>query len=254
MSRVLVWYSSGAPSAVTWDLAVKKYGPSVQAVKCNTAANENPDNARFDAEVERWVGGKITVLSSKKYAVIEEVFDKRKWMSGPDGAPCTTELKKIPRFDFQQPDDLHMFGFTADEERKSRLPDFEAANHDLRLEWILRDMGYTRQDCFRTLLKAGIEVPIMYRQGFKNNNCIGCVKASSPAYWRKVEILYPDIFKRRCEQSRRIGAKLVEVHGERVYLDELHLYPEAIGRYKGYEKILEDVSCGPECAPKARAA
>ena len=33
--------------------------------------------------------------------------------------------------------------------------------------------------------------------------------------------VWPDVFADRAEQSRRIGAKLVQVNGQRVFLDEL---------------------------------
>ena len=32
---------------------------------------------------------------------------------------------------------------------------------------------------------------------------------------------HPEVFKERAEQSRRLGAKLVRVKNERIYLDEL---------------------------------
>ena len=82
----------------------------------------------------------------------------------------------------------------------------------------------------------------MYLLGYKNNNCLGCVKASSPAYWAKVKRDFPEVFKKRAEQSRAIGCKLTRIKNKRIFLDAL---PEGnFGRYK-----VEDISCGPECAP-----
>jgi hypothetical protein len=64
-------------------------------------------------------------------------------------------------------------------------------------------------------------VPIMYKLGFHNNNCIGCVKATSPNYWSLTRQHFPAVFNRMAELSRRKGAKLCEIHKERVFIDEI---------------------------------
>lgn len=244
MSRVIAWFSHGAASAVAAKLAIEKYGDAVEVVYCDTSRDEHQDNIRFRARVEEWIGKPVKVIASEKFRTIVEVAEKERYMAGPDGARCTVELKKIPRFNYQYADDLHIYGFTSDKRELARIVRFEENNHDLRLEWILRDSGITKRKCFLALLAAKIELPIMYRQGFKNNNCIGCFKASSPGYWNLTRVLYPDIFAQRAELSRRLGVRLVEAkHHQRIFLDELD--PALKGRYKA-----ENISCGPECAPK----
>lgn len=205
---------------------------------CNTSRNEHPDNARFKADVERWLGVTVKLLNNAKYSTVEEVFDGERYMSGPAGARCTTELKKKPRFQYQDAADTHIFGLTADEE--DRIEQFEGNNHELLLEWPLRDAGLTKADCLKVVADAGIELPWMYRLGYANNNCLGCVKATSPSYWNKVRVDFPDAFASRCEQSRRLGVRLVRYKGERIFLDEL---PAA-----ATEQIKEDLSCGPQCS------
>jgi hypothetical protein len=76
----------------------------------------------------------------------------------------------------------------------------------------------TKQKCFDILKKANIKLPEIYSiksrfaDGFPNANCIGCVKAGSPTYWNHVRETFPEVFKLREIQSRKIGAKLVSVH------------------------------------------
>lgn len=106
---------------------------------------EHPDNGRFFLDVEQWIGRKITIIRSDKYATVDEVFEKRRYMSGSKGAPCTTEMKKFPRVAFQQPDDIHIFGYTAEEEKRAER--FEDNNPELRVEWILIDQGVTKESC-----------------------------------------------------------------------------------------------------------
>jgi len=239
-NRTVVWFSCGAASACAAKLAVKKY-QNCHIVYCNTLASEHPDNSRFLKDVEAWVGKPVEIIESDEFKTVEEVWDKRKYMAGVKGAPCTTEMKKVPRFHYQQPDDIHVFGLTADEGKRIKL--FEENNPELNLNWILRDAGITKDDCYQIIRDAKIALPVMYSLGFKNNNCIGCVKSSSPAYWDRVRQYFPDIFKRRCEQSREIGARLVEYHGVRIFLDEL---PNPIAK-KERKKSEKDIECGVIC-------
>ena len=157
-------------------------------------------------------------------------------MAGIKGARCTVEMKKIPRFAYQRADDIHIFGLTADEGK--RIERFEANNPELSLRWVLRDAGLTKAGCYEMLKAAGIELPAMYGLGFANNNCIGCVKATSADYWQRVQEHFPQVFARRAAQSRAIGVRLARYKGQRVFLDEL---PGADGTPEG------DIECGPVC-------
>ena len=234
--RVLAWFSCGAASAVAAKLAVAKYGDACEVVYCDTLATEHPDNARFFGDVSRWLGRDITVIRSPKYATVDEVFERRRYMSGPHGAVCTTELKKFPREAFQRETDSHVFGYTSDEAK--RIETFERENPSLHVEWMLADAGYNKARCLWELAMAGIALPQMYALGFEHNNCIGCVKATSPGYWNKVRAAFPAVFERRAQQSRAIGARLVRIKNVRRFLDEL---PPA-----EYEPD-DQIDCGPVC-------
>jgi len=238
MSRVIAWFSCGAASAVAAKLAVKKH-PDCRVVYCDTMVSENEDNRRFFLDVCEWIEKPITVIKSAKYNSVDEVFEQTRWMNGIKGARCTVEMKKLPRFAYQQPDDLHIFGFTADED--DRINEFAANNPELQIEWILRDNFIRKTDCYRMLREAHIKLPRMYELGFEHNNCEGCVKASSPVYWQRTAKYFPETFARRAKQSREIGARLVRVDGERIFLDELDLTRKYIGSDG-------DIDCGPYCA------
>jgi hypothetical protein len=80
----------------------------------------------------------------------------------------------------------------------------------------------------------------MYALGFEHNNCLGCVKATSPAYWNRVRMCFPEVFKRRAEQSREIGVRLTRVQGRRIFLDQLGI-EDGGGEGDG------DIECGPFC-------
>ena len=106
--RRISWFSCGAASAV----ATKLSKPDVIGY-CHTGA-EHEDNARFMRDCEEWFEQKITILRNQKYKDTWEVWEKRKFLAGVAGAPCTGELKIKPRLEFQRDDDVHVFGYTAD--------------------------------------------------------------------------------------------------------------------------------------------
>lgn len=234
--RTIVWFSCGAASAVAAKLAADKHD-NLHVVYCDTLASEHPDNIRFLNDIQKWIDVSIEIIRSEKYANIDDVFEKRKYMSGIAGAPCTREMKKLPRLSYQLPNDLHIFGLTSDEEK--RIVRFEQNNPDLEIEWILRDEGITKDMCYQILQGAGIALPVMYSLGFRNNNCIGCVKATSSKYWNRVRKHFPAVFQKRCEQSRRIGCRLVYWKGKRIFLDELPTEDD--------DNPEEDIECGVIC-------
>lgn len=239
--RVLVWFSCGAASACAAKLTLAKYEASrtVEIVNCDTLNDEHPDNARFMRDVERWLGVKVKQIRSSLYGTVDEVNEGTRYMSGPDGARCTTELKKKPRQAYQWAEDLHVWGYTADEPK--RIEDFEWNNPELQCEWVLRDAGMTKDDCHAMIAEAGIEQAAMYRLGYEHNNCLGCEKATSPAYWNKIRRDFPAVFALRAERSRELGVRLVRVKGVRMFLDELPADEN--------EVVMEDLSCGPACNP-----
>jgi hypothetical protein len=243
VSRHVVWFSCGAASAALAKIVVTAR-PDAEVVYCDLGRDEHEDNPRFLADVERWIGKRVTVIRSEKYASVNDVFAARRYVSGMHGAPCTVEMKKVPRFAFQRADDVHHFGYTADKRERTRAVNLKANNPDLFLEFTLIDSDLRKRDCHNMVSAAGIRAPEMYRLGFVNNNCKGCVKASSPAYWLATRRAFPDVFALRVRQSREYGWKpLKDADDQHFYLDEL----DAL--IAGPELVTESISCGPECAP-----
>jgi hypothetical protein len=243
---IAVWFSCGAASAVAAKLTLERYG-ATHAVRVlnNPVAEEDADNRRFLTDVERWLGTSIEIVTASRYpsASAVDVWAKARFMSGPLGAPCTVELKKRARQEWEAKNavDWHVLGFTADEEtRHKRFTLTERSN----VLPVLIDAGLTKQDCMDVLAREGIEPPRIYRQGYPNANCIGCVKATSPTYWNLVRREHPEVFAARAAQSREIGARLVRVRNKRVFLDEL------TEQDKGRPIKGMDFDCGIFCEEK----
>lgn len=234
--RHVCWFSCGAASAVAAKRATEQYGENVVVAYCDTMASEHPDNLRFFLQVQKWLGRRIELVKSVVFLSIDHVFESTRYMAGIAGARCTTEMKKLPRVAWQREADIHIFGYTMDEEYRAET--FEKNNPDLDVEWILIDQKVTKRDCLASLREAGIAIPAMYALGFDHNNCLGCVKATSPGYWNRTRRFFPDVFERRAVQSRRLGVRLVRVAGKRIFLDELPAEADAPD---------DDIECGPAC-------
>lgn len=219
-NRIVCWFSCGAASAVATKLAIKaNHGLSPLVVARCIVREEHPDNERFAADCEKWFGVPITNLISEKYdGSIYEVFKKRGYISGVHGAPCTFELKKMVRINFERPTDRHVFGYCAEE--RERFDDFLDANNIDAVAPLI-ERGLLHSEALAIIQDAGIKLPMMYGLGYKHNNCIGCCKATGQGYWNKIRDDFPDAFDRMVKESRRLGVKIIRIDGERRFLDEL---------------------------------
>jgi hypothetical protein len=65
------------------------------------------------------------------------------------------------------------------------------------------------------------KLPPLYALGFPNNNCIPCVKATSPAYWALMRKQFPEQFERMAKLSRELDVRLCRIDGERAFIDEI---------------------------------
>lgn len=239
-ARVVCWFSCGAPSAVAARLTLTEY-PQAEIVRL-TIGSEHVDADRFSADVSAWLRRPIICIRSARFTDHFEAILKARYVNGPTGAKCTRELKRKVREAYQLPGDLHVFGFDAEEQ--SRVDDFRENNPGIDIHAPLADAGLTKSDCKRIVEAAGIELPAMYRMGYANANCVGCVKGGM-GYWNRIRTDFPDVFAKMARIERDIGATILKHRkgphkGERYYLDELD--PTA-GRFE----TDQPGDCGPLC-------
>lgn len=216
MTRVLSWFSSGAASAVATRLALADWDDVT--VFRTDPGSEHPDNARFSAECAAWFGSPVHLITGGRYTDTWDVWESTGYLVGPTGARCTVELKKRARWSIERDYDAQVFGYTVEEAH--RADRFRAGNPDVQLLTPLIDRGLTKADCLGMLERAGIELPAMYRLGFNNNNCIGCVKGGM-GYWNHIRVVFPETFARMALLERKIGHSILSDESGPVWLDEL---------------------------------
>ena len=220
--RIVCRFSCGAASAVATKLTLAKYPRERVVITYSDPGSEHPDNKRFLADCQNWFGQEIITLRSDKYADTWAVFEGERFLRSREGAKCTGMLKRAPTYDFQQPGDVLVFGYTVEEE--DRAESFRLQNFEQPFLTPLIDAGLTKADCLAMIQRAGIELPAMYRLGYHNNNCIGCVKGGM-GYWNKIRRDFPETFERMAALQRQLGRGSAFFQGKagegRVMLDDL---------------------------------
>lgn len=225
--RVIFWFSCGAASAIAAWLALGQFNADeyeIVIAYCETGA-EHEDSERFLVDCERLLFANycntVTRLRNEKYADTWDLWTKRRFLAGVNGAICTNELKVVPRMNFQRPSDIHVFGYTADKADIKRANDFRERWDLMDVRTPLIDAGLTKENVLEMILRRGIDLPVMYLLGFHNNNCIPCVKATSPNYWARIRKFFPLLFARMVALSRELNVRLTRINDERIFIDEI---------------------------------
>jgi len=219
MNRHILWID-GVNSAVMGALVLAAI-PDAIPVHCDLGSSVHEDSHRFINDLERWYGKPIVRIKSEKYNSVDEVFEARKYLSGVTGAPCTGEMKFVPRMNFQLPSDIHYWGYASDWRDTKRFKTMQKSYPLLKQRAPLIDLGMRKSDTHGYLADCGIKRPIVYDLGMPNGNCLCCVKATSPNYWAHQRLHFPEVFARRAAQCRRYGVKLTRINGVRIFIDEI---------------------------------
>jgi len=237
------WFSAGVSSAVATRIAIEEID---EVIYCHID-DQHADTLRFVADCEKWFGKPVNVLQSRAKNVENAM---RLFPSKGFGmwSPCTQILKRRVRQEWERANSHHMpiryvWGMDATEADRAEsvccaMPKFEHI-------FPLIDRRIAKAEAHEILRASGIARPAMYELGYRNNNCIGCVKGGK-GYWNKIRVDFPEVFASRAKLERIIGGSILRTSGakgekrELIYLDELD--PEA-GRDEG--AIIDD--CGIMC-------
>lgn len=212
--KKVVWMSAGVSSFIAGYLVRDTVTDWIYI----DIADQHPDSMRFIKDCEKVLGVEIQILRSEEYSSVEDVVLKRGIINTPHGAPCTGMLKKKVRKHWENQhlgtELTYVWGMDRRETKRAEhlVENFPEFHH----EFPLIDKCLSKDDCHALLKKLGIQRPKMYDLGFQNNNCIGCVKGGK-AYWNKIRLMFPDVFKARAELERKIGCSCING----VFLDEL---------------------------------
>lgn len=234
------WWSAGVTSAVACKFLIETYGADNVRLIYFKIGTAHPDNERFKRECEQWYGKEIEVTGSLKYKDQFDVIEDVRWINGPGGARCTTELKKNVRLKIERETNYagQCFGFEYTPKEINRALRFQDQYPESLAIFPLIERGMDKPACLHYMESNGIKRPEMYSLGYPNNNCIGCVKGGM-GYWNKIRADFPSVFQQMVDAEDDVGASCING----VYLKDLDP-----NRGRDLEVIMPD--CGSFCEIK----
>jgi hypothetical protein len=218
---VISWWSGGITSAVACRLALEKYD-NVKLVYIETGSHHE-DTLRFKKDCEKWYGCEIETIQNKKYDNVIDVVLSTRYVNGAGGARCTKELKKEVRFKYEKTIKIahQIWGYEFEPKEVNRAIRTQEQYPDTNPLFPLIENKLTKKECAGIVTGAGIELPIMYKLGYNNNNCIGCVKGGA-GYWNKIRVDFPKVFEAMAEAEREVNATCLKNENGKIFLDELN--------------------------------
>lgn len=256
---IVAWFSSGVSSAVATALMLDR-GMCIDKIIYIHIDDQHPDTLRFINDWEKWMGRKIEILQSPHKTVENACLSAggKGYINGPHGAACTTTLKKKVRiqWEYEQPYDekiTYVWGFDCRETNRAETVLKTMPNQDHLFPLI--DEEIPKPMAHEILRASGIKRPVMYDLGYPNNNCIGCVKQGA-YFWNKTRKDFPDVFKRRAEMERKIGATCLKKDRPNKNLpaskdNSVHLYLDELSPRAGRLKFGIPDDCGLFCESMA---
>lgn len=211
--KEVCWFSGGVSSFIAAYLRRN----TIDEIFYIDIADQHPDTMRFLKDCEKALGKEIKILRNQKHDSVNEVIKKYRFINSPYGAKCTSELKKKVRLDWEKQQDgemIYVWGYDGSEQKRAKrlLETMPEYGHIFPL----LDENLTKEEVHGMLKRLGIKRPAMYDMGYRNNNCIGCVKGGM-GYWNKIRKDFPDVFNERARLEREIGRSCIKG----VFLDEL---------------------------------
>lgn len=113
----------------------------------------------------------------------------------------------------------YVWGF--DLKEKDRAERIIEANPQAAHEFPLIDRGLSKEEVHGLFYQLfSFQRPLMYRLGYPNNNCLGCIKGGM-GYWNRIRKDFPEVFESRAKLERQLGYAILKDNNGPVFLDEL---------------------------------
>lgn len=253
---IVSWFSAGVSSAVATKMMINE----IDKIIYTHIDDQHPDTMRFLKDCEQWFGREIEIMQSPLLNVETACLNAggKGYINGAQGAACTRSLKRLVRikWEYEQPYGIELtYVWGMDVEERDRAERVTKSMPNQMHIFPLINNHVSKQMAHEILRASGIKRPAMYDLGYHNNNCIGCVKGGQ-WYWNKIRKDFPDIFKKRAEMERKIGATCLRKDRPNKNLpasesNSVHLYLDELNPGAGLRKdeIMDD--CGIFCEAMA---
>lgn len=242
--NIICWWSGGITSAVACKIAIDFYGKENCRVIFIDTCNEHYDTYRFFIDCEKMYGVPIEIITGiKDYNPIvsgyKDIFKSRSLYFQPNknvhfysiedvwkhhfslnvsfGAICSTELKRKVREEWQKENDYksQVFGFEFERKEMNRAISLKNNHPKAKPIFPLLMLAYDKKDCLKLFNDWDVEIPQAYKDGLRNNNCLGdgygCVQGGI-GYWQMIYRINPEGYFKRA----KIEHELTDAQGFQV--------------------------------------
>ncbi len=205
------WLSAGVSSFIATYLERK----TIDKIIYIHIDDQHEDTMRFVQDCESILNKEIEILQSD-YKNVENVARQFGYVNNPKFAKCTDVLKRRvrKRWERGKKDLIYVWGYDWNE--KGRAESTEKSMPKQKHEFPLIENMLSKDEVHGINRRLGLRRPAMYEMGYRNNNCVGCVKGGM-GYWNKIRVDFPEVFKARAKMERDIGHSCING----VFLDEL---------------------------------
>tara|TARA_R110002110_G_scaffold73643_2_gene195384 strand:+ start:3591 stop:4361 length:771 start_codon:yes stop_codon:yes gene_type:complete len=206
---IIVAVSGGKASAWCADWALKNHSKKDVTLYFNDTGWEHPDLYRFLDDLEKYLDHPI--LRDSDGRTPEEVFYDEKVLGNSRLPICSRTLKADRMQKYFSDGDTLIFGIGPEEQHRAKriistyLMVGEQTNKWAKIRFPLVAEHVHQNDVTTFIEQSGIETPLLYRLGFKHNNCYGgCVRQGKKS-WKRLYDTLPDIYaeRERAEEELR---------------------------------------------------
>ncbi len=206
--RIIATISGGKSSAWCADWALKNFPKDEVILYFNDTKWEHPDLYRFLDELSIYWSKEITFDSDGRSP--EELFYDKHTLANNKMPFCSSILKAERLQRYFKDGDILIFGIGVNElQRANRLVSRYQVIGGKTGKWaklifplISENMTSEKVDAW--LVSIGIQEPLLYRMGFKHNNCSGgCVRAGKKQ-WKLCYEKLPEVYAERERVEREV--------------------------------------------------
>lgn len=205
---IIVALSGGKASAYCGDYALKSFPKEDIILYFNDTKWEHPDLYRFLKDLQVYWDKEITYDSDGRSP--EDLFYDHHALANNRMPFCSRYLKAVRLQNFYKDGDTIIFGIGSDEPQRANriLNVYEEVSKkekkQVKIQFPLITQNINSEAIDNWLSSTGIEEPLLYRLGFKHNNCSGgCVRAGKK-HWKLLYEKLPEVYLERERVEREV--------------------------------------------------
>ncbi len=192
--RNIIALSGGVASAYTADVVLETIDADA-LLYFNDTKWEHADLFRFLRDLENHWGRQIFIDPNEKSP--EDVFYDKNFLGNNRVPLCSRVLKAEKLQNFAQAGDVVFFGIDITECHRSLRIAAVYEKLNIKTRFPLIEAQILKPTIFEWLEKINIEIPELYKLGFKHNNCSGGCVRSGQKQWLHLLRVLPDVFAER---------------------------------------------------------